>query len=138
MMHSINFDQRYTTTSQMNKFSLTKILNQAFDLQASSTENALKASQPDNLLKRTGTFVSLVSKALNNSSNTEPAYLRARNEAEEADRTYRVAVRRLDRQRLGLEERIEEVLKLLQRWETERLRAVKTGKVFGFQRQLHL
>jgi len=107
-------------------------------LQASSTENALKASQPDNLLKRTGTFVSLVSKALNNSSNSEPAYLRARSDADEADRTYRVAVRRLDRQRLGLEERIEEILKLLQRWETERLRAVKTGKVFGLQRRLHL
>ena len=39
---------------------------------------------------------------------------------------YRIAVRKLDRQRLGLEERIEDVLKKLQRWEAERLQAVKT------------
>jgi len=85
--------------------------------------------QPEALLKKTGTFVSLVSKALNNSaSNSEPAYIRARHEADEADKTYRVAVRRLDRQRLALEERIEETLKLLQRWESERLRAVKTSE----------
>lgn len=82
-----------------------------------------------NLLKRSTTFVSLVSKALNTTSTpSEPAYVRARNEAEEADRAYRIAVRKLDRQRLGLEERIEETLKVLQRWESERLAAVKTGE----------
>ncbi|CAA7267405.1 unnamed protein product [Cyclocybe aegerita] len=81
----------------------------------------------ENLLKKTGNFVSLVSKALNNSGNSsEPAHIRARQEADEADRTYRVAVRRLDRHRLGLEERIEDTLKVLQHWESERLRAVKT------------
>ncbi|KAJ3508730.1 hypothetical protein NLJ89_g5595 [Agrocybe chaxingu] len=81
----------------------------------------------ENLLKKTGNFVSLVSKALNTSANSsEPAHIRARQEADEADRTYRVAVRRLDRHRLGLEERIEDTLKILQRWESERLRAVKT------------
>lgn len=69
----------------------------------------------------------MVSKALTTNANGEPAYVRARQEAEEADHNYRVAVRKLDRQRLGLEERIEETLKLLQRWESERLRAVKTG-----------
>lgn len=36
-------------------------------------------------------------------------------------------MRKLDRQRLGLEERIEEMLKTLQKWELERLAAVKTG-----------
>jgi hypothetical protein len=35
-------------------------------------------------------------------------------------------VRKLDRQRLGLEEYIEDALKNLQRWEAERLQAVKT------------
>jgi len=35
-------------------------------------------------------------------------------------------VRKLDRQRLGLEERVEETLKSLQKWELDRLRAVKT------------
>lgn len=52
--------------------------------------------------------------------------MKAKEAAEESDRAYRIAVRKLDRQRLGLEERIEETLKSLQRWETERLRAVKT------------
>ena len=80
------------------------------------------------MLKTTGNFVSLVSKALNNSAaSNEPPYIRARQEADEADKAYRIAVRRLDRHRLALEERIEETLKLLQRWESERLRAVKTG-----------
>ncbi|KAJ6581367.1 hypothetical protein B0H19DRAFT_1060957 [Mycena capillaripes] len=64
-------------------------------------------------------------KALSN-QNAQPAYIKARNEAEEADHVFRVATRKLDRQRLGLEERIEDTLKLLQRWEMERLRAVKT------------
>ncbi|KAF4610740.1 hypothetical protein D9613_006830 [Agrocybe pediades] len=99
----------------------------AFDLARQVAEPMSPKLQPETLLKKTGTFVSLVSKALNNStSNGEPAYIRARHEADEADKTYRVAVRRLDRHRLGLEERIEETLKLLQRWESERLRAVKT------------
>ncbi|KAF7770556.1 hypothetical protein Agabi119p4_6530 [Agaricus bisporus var. burnettii] len=84
------------------------------------------SSEAGGIVKRTGAFVNLVSKALTTNANGEPAYVRARQEAEEADHNYRVAVRKLDRQRLGLEERIEETLKLLQRWESERLRAVKT------------
>lgn len=64
---------------------------------------------------------------MNAGPNGEPAYLKLRHEAEQADDVYRLAVRKLDRQRLGLEERLEDTLKTLQRWETERLRAVKTG-----------
>ncbi|KAJ7115832.1 hypothetical protein C8R44DRAFT_793397 [Mycena epipterygia] len=103
----------------------------AFDLEgknaqaAAAVSSPIKTLQSDNLIKRTNTFVNLVSKALSN-QNAEPAYIKARNEAEEADHVFRVATRKLDRQRLGLEERIEETLKLLQRWEMERLRAVKT------------
>ncbi|KAJ7077876.1 hypothetical protein B0H15DRAFT_557408 [Mycena belliarum] len=103
----------------------------AFDLEGNHTVAAatvtspVKTSQADNLIKRTNTFVNLVSKALSN-QNSAPAYIKARNEAEEADHAFRVATRKLDRQRLGLEERIEETLKMLQRWEIERLRAVKT------------
>ena len=74
---------------------------------------------------RTGGFANLVSKAF--AANGEPAHVRARREAEAADKEYRVAVRKLARQRLGLEERIEEALKTLQKWELDRLRAVKTG-----------
>jgi hypothetical protein len=69
----------------------------------------------------------MVTKVLNNNPNGEPAHVRARHDADDADKTYRVGVRRLDRHRLVLEERLEEILKTLQKWEVERLRAVKTG-----------
>jgi hypothetical protein len=67
----------------------------------------------------------MVSKAIN--APTEPAYIRAREDAKVADHAYRGAVRNLDRQRLVLEDRIEDTLKTLQAWEAERLGAVKTG-----------
>jgi hypothetical protein len=82
-----------------------------------------------NLVRRSNTFVSVVTKALV-AKETEPAHVRARNEAEEADKAYRIGMRRLDRQRLGVEERIEETLKALQKWESERLKAVKTGTYY--------
>ncbi|THU99108.1 hypothetical protein K435DRAFT_508387 [Dendrothele bispora CBS 962.96] len=85
-----------------------------------------RAVQPENILKRTNNFVNLVSKALAANNSNEPTWVRARKEAEEADKNYRIAVRQLDRQRLGLEEKLEDTLKTLQRWEMERLRAVKT------------
>lgn len=68
-----------------------------------------------------------MTKALSTNSHTELAHSKLRQEAEEADKLYRVAVRKLDRQRLGVEERVEEVLKSLQRCEMDRLREVKTG-----------
>lgn len=77
--------------------------------------------------KKTSSFASLVTKALSTNGVSEPAYVKARREAESADQEYRQAVRQLDRQRLGLEERIEDNLKTLQKWELDRLRAVKTG-----------
>ncbi|KAF8584019.1 hypothetical protein K439DRAFT_1653298 [Ramaria rubella] len=82
----------------------------------------------ENFLKRTNTFVSIVQKAVNVATPTtsEPLHIRVRHEAENSDRVYRVAVRKLDRQRLGLEEKIEETLKAMQRWEMDRLRTVKT------------
>jgi hypothetical protein len=83
-----------------------------------------------NFIKRSNGFLNVVSKALatnpSASASAEPPHVRARLEADDADREYRVGVHKLDRQRLGLEERIEDTLRLLQRWETERLRAVKT------------
>ncbi|KAH9995488.1 hypothetical protein BJV77DRAFT_1059663 [Russula vinacea] len=80
----------------------------------------------DNLIKRSNTFLNVVSKALATNPNAEPPHVRARLEADAADREYRIAVRKLDRQRLGLEERLEDTLRVLQRWESERLHAVKT------------
>ena len=114
----------------------------AFSLDASPTANAAKSSASStpaqvltpieqrltplaqNVAARTGGFASLVSKAF--TASGEPVHVRARREADNVDKEYRTAVRKLDRQRLGLEERIEETLKTLQKWELDRLRAVKT------------
>ena len=79
-----------------------------------------------NLIKRSNNFLNVVSKALAANPNTEPLHVRTRLDADAADREYRIAVRKLDRQRLGLEERIEDTLKFLQGWEIERLHAVKS------------
>jgi hypothetical protein len=77
-------------------------------------------------VKTSSSFVNIVSKALT-SGPAEPPFLRLRREAEAANKEYRNAVRLLDRQRLGLEERIEDLLKALQQWETDRLHRIKTG-----------
>ncbi|KAG6869236.1 hypothetical protein C0993_009100 [Termitomyces sp. T159_Od127] len=105
----------------------------AFSLDSKETSEqdggalGVSAKQAEAVIKRTGgNFVNLVSKVLRNTNNGEPAYMKARHEADIADNTYRKAVRKLDRHRLTLEERLEEALKLLQRLEMERLRAVKT------------
>ncbi|KZT27869.1 hypothetical protein NEOLEDRAFT_1154840 [Neolentinus lepideus HHB14362 ss-1] len=94
---------------------------------ASTTRNL--APIAEGLVKRSENFVHLVQRALNANANgaVEPPFVKLRKDAETADKEYRIAVRKLDRQRLGLEERIEDTLKLLQRWEGDRLRAVKTA-----------
>ena len=84
----------------------------------------------EGMVKRTTTFANLVTKALNTNPTGEAPYVRARREADAADQEYRTAVRKLDRQRLGLEERVEDTLKNLQKWELDRLRAVKTGRLY--------
>jgi len=107
---------------------------QAFEFGRNVPEQVVVASPTKNLspiagniVKRSNTFMNVVAKALT-VKESEPSYIKARKEAEEADNNYRIAIRKLDRQRLGLEERIEETLKLLQKWETERLKAIKTGQ----------
>jgi hypothetical protein len=136
-MRSISSGQRYTDPCCLARFVELTIAFQAFELDknrptkpenlSSPTKNTLQPIA-DSFVKRSGTFVNLVSRAMaaNANGTTEPPYVKLRQEADAADKTYRVAVRKLDRQRLGLEERIEETLKTLQRWETDRLRAVKT------------
>ncbi|KZS94423.1 hypothetical protein SISNIDRAFT_42434 [Sistotremastrum niveocremeum HHB9708] len=84
------------------------------------------APAADSLLQRSRSILSTVQKAVASTTSSEPPHIRARAEAEAAERTYQIAVRRLDRQRLGLEERIEETLRRLQSWEADRLRAVKS------------
>lgn len=107
--------------------------SQAFELPGKNTDTTSPIKlQPDELLRRTNTIFNVVSKALQTNQSSEPTHMKARHEAEDADKAYRVAVRQLDRQRLGLEERLEDTLKTLQRWEFERLRAVKTGRFASF------
>ena len=77
------------------------------------------------IAKTSGTFVDIVSKAWG--TNAEPPFIRRRREATNAEADYRKAIRALDRHRLKLEERIEELLKALQTWESDRLHAVKSG-----------
>ena len=85
------------------------------------------ATQTANLIKRSGTLATSIFKTLAPNQAYEPMYVKARAEADHAEHTYRVAVRKLDRERLSVEEKIEDTLKLLQRWESDRLRAAKTG-----------
>jgi hypothetical protein len=85
-----------------------------------------KRNFADTIIKGSGSFANLVQRAINANPGGAMPYVKAREDAEDADREYRIAVRKLDRQRLGLEERVEDALKNLQRWEADRLRAVKT------------
>ncbi|KAG8929178.1 hypothetical protein FRC02_005910 [Tulasnella sp. 418] len=105
----------------------------AFNLQSTLARKATAESDTpltpitQGLLQKSGSVVSIIAKTLSsNTDQSEPPYVRARKEAQAAEQIYRTAVRQLDKQRLVLEERIEDVLKALQRWETDRLRAVKT------------
>lgn len=109
---------------------------QAFNLHEFKSEAAGKTTVPpnlqpaaDNLLKSSGAFANFVMKQIK-TSGSQPPHIRTRQEAQEADHAYRMAVRHTDRQRLTLEDRIEETLKLLQKWEVDRLRAVKDGADF--------
>ncbi|KAF8311350.1 hypothetical protein DL93DRAFT_2149666 [Clavulina sp. PMI_390] len=79
-------------------------------------------------LKRSNTVASYLAKSLRSSAAAanEPPHRKARIAADEANEKYRTAVRKLDRQRLSLEDRIETALKQWHRWELDRLRAVKT------------
>ncbi|KAJ1306794.1 hypothetical protein OPQ81_007780 [Rhizoctonia solani] len=84
-------------------------------------------SPASNVIKRSGTVMNFIQRAVKNvNAPAEPPHIRARNEADAAERSYRAGVRALDKQRLGVEEKVEEALKVLNRWEIERLRAVKT------------
>lgn len=85
-------------------------------------------SPASNLLKRSNSVMNFISRTVKTASAPgDPPHIRARNEADLAERAYRAGVRTLDRQRLGVEEKIEEGLKVLNKWEIERLKAVKTG-----------
>ncbi|KDQ13101.1 hypothetical protein BOTBODRAFT_112050 [Botryobasidium botryosum FD-172 SS1] len=102
----------------------------AFTLHVDDSERAASPAPPSpvaaNLLKRSGTLANYIAKTLSPNTANEPMYVKARAEADTAEHTYRIAVRKLDRERLSVEQKIEETLKLLQRWELDRLKAAKT------------
>ncbi|KAG8916646.1 hypothetical protein FRC01_002944, partial [Tulasnella sp. 417] len=81
-------------------------------------------------IKRSNTVVNYFVKAVQSATAPgppeDPPHVKARNAAREADVEYRKAVRQLDEHRCRVEERIDDTLKALQRWELDRLRAVKT------------
>jgi hypothetical protein len=81
----------------------------------------------ENIVKQSNALANFVMKQIKAGSDSQPPHVRARIEADDADDAYRHGVRRLDRLRLALEDDIEESLKLLQRLESDRLRAIKTG-----------
>ena len=68
------------------------------------------------IAKTSGTFVDIVSKAWG--SDAKPSFIRRWREATTAEADYHKAARALDRHRLKLEERIEELVKALQTWES--------------------
>ena len=61
-------------------------------------------------------------------SSDEPAHVRLRRDAIKADEGYKEGVRVAEEKRLEMEERIERGLRLWERWERERLGAVRNGK----------
>lgn len=72
-------------------------------------------------------FVKAVQTATAPGPPEDPLHVKARKAAQEADVEYRKAVRQLDEHRCRVEERVDDTLKALQRWEMDRLKAVKTG-----------
>ncbi|KAG8912112.1 hypothetical protein FRC00_005259 [Tulasnella sp. 408] len=71
-------------------------------------------------------FVKAVQSATAPGPPEDPLHVKARKAAQEADVEYRKAVRQLDEHRCRVEERVDDTLKALQRWELDRLKAVKT------------
>jgi hypothetical protein len=60
-------------------------------------------------------------------SSDEPAHVRLRREAIKADEGYKEGVRVAEEKRLEMEERVERGLRIWERWERERLGAVRNG-----------
>lgn len=61
-------------------------------------------------------------------NSDEPAHVRLRRDAIKADEGYKEGVRLAEEKRLEMEERIERGLRIWERWERERLGAVRNGK----------
>lgn len=76
-------------------------------------------------LTRSNTLTSFFSSAMAPQEKLLP-HVAARRAADAAEETYRNAVDKLDRTRTKMEEVIEEGLAVLQRWEADRLKAIKT------------
>jgi hypothetical protein len=88
------------------------------------------AAPAASLLARSGSILSATfGSSASGSGSSQPAvalHVRARQEADHIEGVYRTAVRKLDRTRNRMEEIVEEGLVVLQRWEADRLSAVRT------------
>ena len=60
-------------------------------------------------------------------TSDEPAHVRLRREARKADEAYKDGVRTAEEKRLEMEERIEQGLRVWERWERERLGVIDAG-----------
>ncbi|KAG8979804.1 hypothetical protein FRB90_007907, partial [Tulasnella sp. 427] len=110
----------------------------AFNLKAALQKGSADSVPIDNAtsspisagIKRSNTVVNYFVKAVQSATAPgppeDPPHVKARRAAQEADVEYRKAVRQLDEHRCRVEERIDDTLKALQRWELDRLKAVKT------------
>ena len=61
-------------------------------------------------------------------TSDEPAHVRLRREANKADEAYKEGVRTAEERRLEMEERIEQGLRVWERWERERLGVINAGQ----------
>ncbi|CDZ97766.1 Rho GTPase activation protein [Phaffia rhodozyma] len=107
-------------------------LDQKVSLPNSPTSPSATTSLPLSFLQRSSSIVSnlLASPATLSSSSFPPATTessdKARERADSMEKAYKEAVDRLDGVRCRMEEIIEESLRTMGRWETDRLRAIKT------------
>lgn len=93
------------------------------------TTAASVPSTASSLLARSGSILSATFGSHANGSSALPSvplHVRARHEADHIEGVYRTAVRKLDRTRMRMEEVVQDGLGVLQRWEADRLAAIRT------------
>lgn len=99
------------------------------EAEPTSPSEAAPAATGTSLLARSGSILSATFGSSNGGSSSQPAvalHVRTRKEANHIEGVYRAAVRKLDRTRTRMEEIVQEGLVVLQRWEADRLAAVRT------------
>ncbi|WWC93065.1 uncharacterized protein L201_008030 [Kwoniella dendrophila CBS 6074] len=102
-------------------------LNQANEALASmGLTSPLSPSTATNALPNLTMFKSYLPASLANNTSDEPTYVKLRKEANKSNDLYKEGIRNAEERRLEMEQSIEKGLRLWERWERERLVAVKT------------